>query len=359
MLPKEPYKRFLMIVIYISVGVGAVYIFFRYLWGAILPFVFAYLFAELFKPVVRYSEKHKNFPRKYCVLFLILLATIAFGGIFYALARQLVLEIIELSQTVSSALNQFRTDDAFAADMIATINNAIPFVDISERLWAMRENLDEELWGMAVSLVDKTSVSIFSMVKSIASFLPNAVFALVVMVIATYYFAVDRVRVNCFFLSFFPQKSHLLLKRIKDILANTVGRYLRAYGLLFLITFSELSVAFMVLGLEYALLLALLISLVDILPVLGTGTVLVPWGALMLSLGDVKLGLGLLVTYAVITVVRQIIEPKIIGKFIGIPPLATLASMYIGLKLMGILGLFLFPMGAILIKHILAAREET
>ncbi len=358
MLPKEPYKRFVMIVIYIAVGIGSIYILFRYLWGAILPFVFAYLFAELFKPVVRYSEKHSRFPKKFCILFLIILVTFAIGTVMYALARQVAIEITELTQKLTDALSRFGSDDAFASDMIEMINSAIPFVDISDRLWDMRENLDEELWAMAISLADKTSGSIFSMLGRVVSFLPNALFAGVVMVIATYYFAVDRVRVNCFFLSFFPKNSHMLLKRMKDILANTVGKYLRAYGLLFLITFAELSLAFMVLGLEYALLLALIISVVDILPVLGTGTVLVPWGAIMLALGDIRLGIGLLVTYAVITVVRQVLEPKIIGKFIGIPPLATLASMYIGLKLMGIMGLFLFPMGAILLKYVLAAREE-
>jgi len=358
MLPKEPYKRFVMIVIYIAVGIGGIYILFRYLWGAILPFVFAYLFAELFKPVVRYSEKHSRFPKKFCILFLIILVTFAIGTVIYALARQVAVEITELTQKLTDTLSRFGSDDAFAEDMIGMINSAIPFVDISDRLWDMRENLDEELWAMAINLADKTSGSIFAMLGRVVSFLPNALFAGVVMVIATYYFAVDRVRVNCFFLSFFPKNSHLLLKRIKDILANTVGKYLRAYGLLFLITFGELSLAFMVLGLEYALLLALIISVVDILPVLGTGTVLVPWGAIMLALGDIRLGIGLLVTYAVITVVRQVLEPKIIGKFIGIPPLATLASMYIGLKLMGIMGLFLFPMGAILLKYVLAAREE-
>ncbi len=358
MLPKEPYKRFLIIVLYIAVGIGGTYLFFRYLWEAILPFVFAYVFAELFKPIVRYSETHKGFPRKFCILFLIIIATAALGFCTFALAKQIVLEFISLSERASDLVYKFQTDDDFALTVIEKVNEAIPFLDISQRLWDMRENLNEELWTMALNLADKTSGSIISVIGKVFAFLPNAIFGLVVMVIATYYFAVDRVAVNCFFLSFFPKNSHLLLKRAKDILANTIGRYLRAYGLLFLITFAQLSISFMVLGIDYSLLLALIISLVDILPILGTGTVLVPWGIIMISFGNMKLGLGLLITYAIITVVRQITEPRIIGKFIGIPPLATLTSMYIGLKLMGLLGVFIFPMGAILIKHILSAREN-
>ena len=111
-------------------------------------------------------------------------------------------------------------------------------------------------------------------------------------------------------------------------------------------------------GVEYSFILALVIALVDILPVLGTGTVLIPWGLISLIGNNYPLGIGLLIGYAVIVVVRQIIEPRIIGKFIGISPLASLAAIYIGLRLMGILGLFVFPIGAIVIKQFLQAREE-
>ncbi len=358
MLPKEPYKRFIMIVLYIAIGIGGVYIFFKYLWGAVLPFVFAYAFAELFKPLVRYSEKHKSFPKKFAVLFLILLVTVSIAMAFYGIARQIFAEILDFSQWTEEILIKFQNDDSYASQMIEKINQAIPLFDISDKLWDMRENLNEELWAMAINLADKAGGSLFSLIGRLVAFLPNAVFALVVVVISTYYFAIDRVKINCFFISLFPKSTQPYLKRIKDILANTVGKYLRAYGLLFLITFIELSAAFMFLGLEYSLLLALIISVVDVLPVLGTGTVLVPWALFALTLGDIRVGIGLLITYAVVTVVRQVIEPKIVGKFIGIPPLATLASMYVGLKLLGIMGLFLFPLAAILLKNILETREE-
>ncbi len=357
MLPQEPYKKFAVITLYVSVGIALIYIVFHYLWGAILPFIIAYLFAECFRPIVKYSESHKTFPKRSFVLFVVLLATAALAMLIYAITRQVFIEISELTQRIKETVTLVRTDEAYANEMINKISDMIPFVDLRDRLWEMRSNLDEELWSMLVSVGENMSGTLFSIVGTAASFLPNALFSTVVVIVATYYFAIDRVKINNFFLSFFPKKMRPILKSARDNLAETVGRYLRAYGLLFLITFGELLLAFVIMGIEYSFVLALVISLVDVLPVLGTGTVLIPWGITALIIGNYGLGIGLLITYAIIIVVRQIIEPKIIGKFIGLSPLSALASMYIGLKLMGLIGLFAFPLGAILIKRFLATKN--
>ncbi len=358
MLPKEPYKRFGFITLYIAVGVALVYLIFNYLWGAILPFVLAYLFAECFRPVVRYSERNQRFPKRFFVLFVVLLAAVSVAMLIYALSRQVVMELRDLSASAKEAITRIRVDEQYAEEMIEKINSMIPFVDLRERLWEMRGNLDEELWSIILSFGEKMSGSLISVIGGAAAFLPNALLFTAVLILATYYFAVDRVRINCFFLSLFPKNIRPLLKTGKDILANTAGKYFRAYGTLFVITFFELLAAFLIIGIDYSFILALLIALIDVLPVLGTGTVLVPWSAVLLISGNYGKGIGLLVTYAVITVIRQIIEPKIVGKFIGLSPLAALASMYIGLKLMGIIGIFLFPIAAIILKRIIEVRQE-
>ncbi len=358
MLPKEPYKRFAVITMYFAVAVAVIYIIFNFLWGVILPFVIAYIFAECFRPIVKYSESHKGFPTRFCVLFVVLLAAAAIAGLIYAIARQVVLEITDLAGNIKEAVDLIRTDDGYARETIDKICEMIPFVDLREKLWAMRSNLDEELWGMIVGFGENISGDIVSFMGSAFAFLPNALFTAAVVIISTYYFAIDRVKINCFFLSLFPENIRPTLKRARDTLANTVGKYLRAYGLLFCITFGELLLAFVILGIDYSFVLALLIALVDFLPVLGTGTVLIPWGIILLIMGNYGLGVGIFVTYIIITVLRQIIEPKIVGKFIGLPPLAALASMYIGLNLMGIAGLFAFPLGAIVLMRFLEIRKE-
>jgi len=357
MLPQEPYKKFAVITLYVSVAIALLYILFNYLWGAILPFIFAYLFAECFRPIVKYSESHKTFPKRSFVLFVVLLATASLVALVYAITRQVFIEISELAGRIKESVALIRTDDGYANEMINKISGMIPFFDLREQFWEMRANLDEELWSMLVSVGENMSGTLLSFVGTAASFLPNALFTIVVVIVATYYFAIDRVRINSFFLSLFPKKLRPTLKNAKDNLAETVGKYIRAYSVLFLITFLELLLAFMFLDVKYSFVLALVISLVDVLPVLGTGTVLIPWGICALIVGNYGFGIGLLITYAVIIIVRQIIEPKIIGKFIGLSPLSALASMYIGLKLMGLFGLFAFPLGAILIKRYLSTKK--
>ncbi len=353
MLPSESYKKFAVISMYSFVGIAVLYIIFRYLWGAILPFFVAYLFAECFRPVVRYSEKNEKFPKRFFVLFVVILAAVSIAFLIYAVMRRLVFEITSLLDGLKRTVELIRTDDVFAYETIEKINSFIPFFDVRERLWEMRSNLDDELLGMTLSLGERISGDVISFIKNAVAFIPKTLLNFAVIIIATYYFAIDRVKINCFFLSLFPRSVRRNLKKGKDALSETVGKYLHAYGLLFLITFGELLLAFLVLGIDYSFLLALLISIVDILPVLGTGTVLIPWALVMIFSGNYTLGTGLLIAYAVITVVRQVIEPKIIGKFIGISPLAALASMYIGLELMGIVGIFTFPIGAIILKRLI------
>ncbi len=358
LLPQEPYKKFAVITLYIAVGIAVIYLLFNYLWGVILPFIIAYIFAECFRPVVRYSETHQKFPKRVFVLFVVLLAAGSLGTLIFAIARQVVFEVRSLLAAVQGIISKLSSDDAYAAEIIGKINALFPFGDISDKLWELRENLNDQLWGMLLSLGDKMSGRLLSFIGSAAIFLPNALLTTAVVIIATYYFAIDRVKINCFFLYLFPKNARSLLKYGKDFLANTVGKYLRAYGLLFFITFGELLLAFMALGLEYSFILALVIALVDLLPVLGTGTVLIPWAVIDLAAGNYSFGIGLLVTYAVITVVRQILEPKIVGKMFGLHPLAALAAMYIGLELMGILGIFIFAIGAIILSRVLQLRDE-
>lgn len=353
MLPREPYKKFAVITLYFVVGLAVLYLIFNYLWSALLPFVIAYIFSECFRPIMQYSEKNKKFPKRFFILFVVFLAVGSLAMLFYGITRQIVRETGEFISEAKQTVELIRNDEAFAAQMIERINSFVPFFDIRGRLWEIRENLDEELWSMLFAVGDKLSGLLMNFIGKTVYFIPNALLSTAVVIIATYYFAVDRININNSILSLFPEKIRPALKKGREAVAETIGRYLRAYGTLFLITFSELLFAFVLLGIDYSFVLALVIAIVDILPVLGIGLILIPWAAITIFSANYGLGIGLLITYAVLTVIRQIIEPKIVGKFIGLSPIAALASMYIGLKLMGIAGLFVFPIGAILVKRVI------
>jgi sporulation integral membrane protein YtvI len=134
-----------------------------------------------------------------------------------------------------------------------------------------------------------------------------------------------------------------MLFKIKDNGIDVLFKFAKAYALLLGLTFVELSIGLALLRVHYAILWAALIALVDILPVLGTGTVLIPWAVVNLILGNYPLGVGLLVLYGIITVVRQSLEPRVVGKQIGLYPLVTLVCMFLGSYLFGFVGLFALP----------------
>lgn len=135
-------------------------------------------------------------------------------------------------------------------------------------------------------------------------------------------------------------------------LREALGGWLKAQGLLMLITFGELAAGFLLLRVELSLLLAGLVALVDALPVFGTGTVLLPWAVLALLGGDVRMSVGLLVLYSVISLVRSLLEPRLVGARVGLPPLAALVCMYVGFQALGVLGMLLAPLAAVLARQL-------
>ena len=144
----------------------------------------------------------------------------------------------------------------------------------------------------------------------------------------------------------------MTVKDFEDFALNTCRRVIKAYLLIMLITFAEVSVGLWLLRVDVFLVVGLLIAVLDILPVLGSGTVLIPWGVYSLLSGRTALGVGLLVLYATVTLVRTLIEPKILGGQIGLCPLATIISMYAGLRLWGVGGMILAPMAATILAHL-------
>ena len=127
--------------------------------------------------------------------------------------------------------------------------------------------------------------------------------------------------------------------------------------ILFLLTLAEIFIGLSVLKVKYSFLLSLFIALIDILPILGVGSVLIPWAIFEILTKNMRMGLGLLILYGVVLIIRQIIEPKLISKGIGIHPLAAVVSIYAGLRLFGIVGMILGPFAALLIKNLIESAS--
>ena len=173
--------------------------------------------------------------------------------------------------------------------------------------------------------------------------------ALAVTLCACAYFCLDLERIHAACFSLFPPRAREWLTDAKCRISRVGGMYLRSYLTLMGVTFAEMLLGLSLLRIGYALLLALLIALVDFLPVLGVGTVLVPWSLVSFVTGNPARGIGLLVLWGVSLAVRQFLEPHLIGRGLGIHPCLTLLSMYAGLRLFGIVGMLLCPPAAALL----------
>ncbi len=184
---------------------------------------------------------------------------------------------------------------------------------------------------------------------SIAMSAPEYIVISTVTVVASCYFAKDYDRIRVIARKMLNTKIRTLYGDVKEIAFKNVFKLIKSYAVIMSITFVELSIGLLIMRVENALLLALLIAIVDVLPVLGCGTVLIPWGIIALIQGNYWLGIGVLMLYVVILVIRNIVEPKIIGEQVGIPPLVTLLAIFVGYRFLGIIGVFALPILAIIL----------
>ena len=354
---EESFHRIVRYLFGIMLIAAGVYLFFHYLLGALLPFLVAYLIALCLQPLARSLEKRAGISRKVTVLFAVSMIVAVLVFLCVLLVRRITGELGSLANAIGEFLARLREDPAYADEIAARISERIPFVNARPAVENFLSDLDNRLTDLLGLLAERLSGSVLPFLAGLAAFLPNALLTVLVVLLAAYYLAIDFRKFHAFLLSLFPKSAAEKMSSLKHIVMEVGGSFFRAYGLIMLVTFSELFSALLLLGHRYAFLIALGTAVVDILPVLGTGTVLLPWAAVLLFTGDTGGGIGLLVVYGVMTVVRQVIEPRIVGKYIGLPPLAALASMYLGLQLIGFWGLLLFPLGALLLFRLLSAKD--
>lgn len=219
---------------------------------------------------------------------------------------------------------------------------------------ALRDTMLSAVNGM----LSRTMSRFGEWVTSVAKALPGALLFLVTVLISTVYFALgsDEMRTRWFLR--LPKRAQRLLAEIRFGFFDTAGKYARSYLILMLFEFLWMLCGFLLLRVRYALLLAALVALLDALPVIGVGTVLVPWAIFSFLSGERALGIGLLVLFLTSELVRQLIEPKIVGHTVGIPPLLTLLLLYASYTVFGIGGLLLLPFFSVAARYALTKLEK-
>jgi sporulation integral membrane protein YtvI len=344
-MTQDKWLRAAAVTITVAGVLGALFLVGRFALRLFLPFLIAFILAALtHRPAVRFAAR-TGAPQK-AVAALMTLITLLFAGFFGYLVVERVLA--EAQNLLSGLL-------ADAGDPAGRLSQILNFLErLAERLFAALPWENDFLEGVvgdptaffAAQLsgwLSALSERIPALVGALLRATPSVLLFCLVTLVACFYFSVEYEEITHTLTGLFPPRWQARLPHLKQRLSEALTRYAKAYLLLFLITFFELFIGFLVLRVEYAFLLALLAALLDALPVLGVGTVLVPTALVSFALHDLHRGVGLLILYGVITVVRQITEPHLVGKSLGLHPMLTLVAFYAGVKIFGVAGVFIAP----------------
>lgn len=313
------------------------------------PFIFAFLFALLLEPFNQWLMQRLKAKRTIAVNLSYFLFLSVSTFLAYFITTKIVREAIELVKYIQRNIPTIQT---WFSQVFQQVNDFILLLPPE-----MATQIEQAYTGFMnqlsnVNLLSSLGIYTFNLTAAI----PNFFIVLILFFISLYMMSLNLNSIKKQFYSYFKDSSRIKLEVVLgDLRRATVG-FLQAQVILSTITYLVSLSALAFLGVRYAMALALLIIIVDILPILGTGSVLVPWGIFSLTQGKMFLGLGLIILFIVITVLRRAIEPKILGERIGLSALTTLICIWVGFKALGVLGVFLGPLILILYKACVRAK---
>ncbi len=341
-------RDFIIKALYFGLWAGMAFLLLFYALPLVTPFIFAFLFAFVVRRLaVRTRNKIRLPLRLICAVYVF---------VFYCTIGVL-LSFLGIGAVAKLAEFVGNIPDLYDSLIQPLLNNI--FESVRKTVLLMDPSIADSLTGLYDQLL--TSVGsmlgdfsgwMLSIISNLVASVPVLAIKILLMIIATFFAAMDFDKFTNYVSRQISPEQKILLMHIRDYLTGTVLRVLRAYGIIMSITAIELSIGLTIIGINNSVLVALSIAIFDILPVFGTGGIMIPWAIITLVLGDFRMGISILGIYLVVTVVRNIIEPKIVGPQLGLHPLVTLMSLFVGAQLFGVLGLFGFPIGLSLLLYL-------
>ena len=344
----EKRRTFIINFLYFAIIIALAFLVLRFALTLLFPFVAALVIAYLLKRPIQLITTKTRLPRKLSAALMVLLFYVTIGTLLVLGSIRAFSYISDLVQSLPQIY--LRYVSPVLTDLFGELERALLQADPS-----ILDTVDY-LWGQLMQslrgIVSDLSLTSMEAISNLASSLPMLFIRLLLMVISTFFIAMDYEALSAFCMRQLNPKAQEVVLQIKQYVVGTLFVCIRSYALIMSITFLELAVGLTLIGIENSILIALGIAIFDILPVLGTGGIMIPWAVISVILGDYSLGLKLALLYLFITVVRNIIEPKIVGSQIGLHPVVTLVSMFAGVQLFGVAGLFGFPIGLSLLLYL-------
>lgn len=311
-----------------------------------MPFVIAFIISSIANPIVRFLEKKVKIARKYASVVMIVFVLGVVVGLLYLLIFFLVKQTMNLY------------DDRFAlynsiAEILDNFTGRLSglFEMLPDSLQNTLNNLLESLSVWGESFVTNIQLPDISTVGSYVGSVVEVIFFSIITILAAYFLTAERDNMGEWLGKVMPQPVKHYYHMIVNSFKKAVGGYFKAQFKIMIILTVIMFIGFEILNISYSFLLASGIAFLDFLPVFGTGTVFWPWLIVDIVVGDYKQAIFLGIMYLVCQLVRQILQPKMVGDSVGINPLAALLYMFIGYRFAGVLGMILgIPAGMILVS---------
>lgn len=335
----ETRKEFIVNFIYLSLILVLAYLITKYVLGVMFPFILGFVIAFALRPLIKWINQKVEINNKIIAIIVILIFYSLIGtGLFFLLLKiftMLKIFFEDLPQiyvsNIQPLINQL---SIWAQNIFYRINpNIIDFI----------QQFDESIIEQLSSVVKNFSTGSINLLTSMVKKLPSFFLSFVFTIISSFFITLDYEKITRFLNHQITDKNRELFSAIKRNGIDIVVNFFKAYGILLSLTFIESAIGLSIMRIENAIGISLVLAIVDIFPVLGTGTILIPWALIKLFNGNLPGAIGLGILYAVITIIRQILEPRIVGESIGLHPLITLIAMFLGVKYFGAIGLLGLP----------------
>ncbi|MFZ7104630.1 MAG: sporulation integral membrane protein YtvI [Peptococcaceae bacterium] len=319
--------------------------------GAFSPFILALIFAVLIDPLVNLLEDKIKVSRSSAVLFSLLLILTVLGIFIILISSRMIIELVQLSGKLP-VVNQYISEEGFRLlreIRIFISNNPLP----AEVQHSLQNNTTELIDSFKLFLGKATQILV-----NFLTTLPLIFTIVIVSAIATFFISKDKELIINFFMQMIPVRVLLPLQRVINTMTGALFGFLRAQIFLITMTAVQAMIGLYIIGSDFVITMGVLTGLVDLIPILGPGSIFIPWSLWHIFVGNYKFGVALLILYGILITVRQLLEPKILGDSIGLHPLATLMSIFVGLRLLGIKGIIIGPIVLLIIKVILEVNKS-
>lgn len=341
-------KRFIINVAFVVTVYAILYFIFVYAIHWFMPFIIGFLIALALRPITKFINHFIKSTGRGVTIFVLAAFYVVIALVLWILISFLVSQITDLVKIMPSLY--FNKIEPLLKEfndwIIINLKNISP--DAADHI--------SQITTSAIVYISSTikNISIFfvELVTKMISNFPLYLISVIFTIVLSVFISVEYDDLTAFVKRQLPEKFNSSFSEARKFLSETICKVIKSYIIIMLITFTELLIGLSILNINSAFPIAAIIAVLDILPVLGTGGVLIPWALIAMVLKNFSLAVGLLALYLIITVVRNIIEPKIVGQQIGLNPIITITVMYAGLRLFGFFGLIAAPIVAILVKNL-------